>query len=172
MTDITLGYSDSEDRVWLASSDGHRFWLTRRLLSRLLDALAGLLTRTVPGGDLPNALPADQRIHLEHAESLARSPEGQPALLLNKAGLASPSGVTPTPPRLATRITCQADGPRGALIVEAAGVATRFELNRIDFHRLLAAMATVANQAHWDLPDLPAWLDPTSVDTETRADGA
>lgn len=160
MRDITLGYSDSEDRIWLASSDGHRFWLTRRLLLRLLGALAELLERTVPGGDIPNALPAEQRIRLEHAESLANTPEGKPALQLNKANPATPPGVTPAPPRLATRITCQADGPRCTLIVEATGVATRFELNRIDFHRLLAAMTSVAHQAHWGLPGLPAWLVP------------
>ena len=47
---ITMGYSDSEDRLWLrvvlTDQNEARFWLTRRLLIRLCGAIADLLVKS------------------------------------------------------------------------------------------------------------------------------
>lgn len=157
MTQITFGYSDSEDRVWLSSSDGARFWLTRRLLAGLLRPVCDVLEKTVPGGDIPNALPPGQRIALEHEEAMADSPEGQPAIERNKETRVA--GTPPSrPPVLVTSITFQANGKRCALIVTAGAEPTRVELNRMELHRLLAALHKTTISAGWSLSGLPDWL--------------
>lgn len=47
---ITMGYSDSEDRLWirvvLNDKNEARFWLTRRLLIRVCGAIADILAKT------------------------------------------------------------------------------------------------------------------------------
>ncbi len=157
MTEITFGYSDSEDRVWLSSSDGTRFWLTRRLLSGLLGPITELLEKTVPGGDIPNALAPAQRVVLEHEEALADTPEGQPVIEANKetrvAG--APAG---RPPALVTSVTVQGDSNRCALILTAGSAPSRIDLNRMDFHRLLTALYQTTVNARWGLGGLPGWL--------------
>ena len=157
MSQITFGYSDSEDRIWLSHSDGTRFWLTRRLFSGLLRPMCDILEKTVPGGDIPHALPAGQRIALEHEEALSDSPEGQPALEKNKETRGA--GTAPAqPPILVTSITFQADDRHCALTITAAREPTRIELNRVDCHRLLAAMHQTGVAAGWGLTGLPDWL--------------
>lgn len=157
MTQLTFGYSDSEDRVWLSSSDGSRYWLTRRLLAGLLGPVCELLERTVPGGEIPNALPAARRIALEHEEALADSPEGRPALALNQESRGT--GMAPLrPPALVSSITFEAQAQRCALIVTAGREPARIDLNRMDFHRLLAALHRVTATAGWGLAGLPDWL--------------
>lgn len=156
MSQFTFGYSDSEDRIWLASSDGPRYWLTRRLVAGLLPPACELLEKTVPGGDIPHALPAGQRVALEHEEALAESPEGKPALERNVE--TRQAGSPPPPPLLASAVTLQASPQRCTLIVAAGTEAGRLEVNRRDFHRLLAALHQVTVRAHWDLGGLPDWL--------------
>ncbi|MDD5363857.1 MAG: hypothetical protein PHR30_00845 [Gallionellaceae bacterium] len=157
MTQVTFGYSDSEDRVWLSSSAGVRFWLTRRQLSGLLRPMCEILEKSVPGDDIPNALPASQRIALEHEEALADSPEGQPALEKNKETRSA--GTAPVqPPILATGINFQADSRHCALIITAGHEPARIDLSRMDCHRLLAALHQTSVSAGWAVAGLPGWL--------------
>jgi hypothetical protein len=157
MTQITFGYSDSEDRVWLSSSEGARFWLTRRLLSGLLRPTCEVLEKTVPGGDIPHALGPAQRVALEHEEALADSPDGQPALAKNQDTRPA-GGAAMKPPVLVSAVTFQADARRCALIITAGPEPTRIEVNRMDFHRLLAALYKITQSAKWGLAGLPDWL--------------
>lgn len=153
---LTLGYSDSEDRLWLTTSDGTRFWLTRRMLAGFLPQAAILLTKTVPGGDIPNALTPEQRVGLEHGESLADTPSGSPALQHNVDSRAE----NPAPPQLATSLTLNVSSDHCQFIVRAAGMESRFPLQRLDLHRLLGAMVLTTRHAGWGLADLPNWLHP------------
>lgn len=156
MTQITFGYSDSEDRIWLASSDGSRYWLTRRLLASLIGPVTEVLQKSVPGGEIPHALATAQRVALEHEEALVDSPEGQPAIAKNKETRAT--GAAPAkPPLLVSSITFQADSERCSLIITASE-PTRIDVNRMDFHRLLAALHQITVVAQWDLKGLPEWL--------------
>lgn len=160
MTQLTFGYSDSEDRIWLSSTDGTRYWLTRRLLAGLLGPITGALEKTVPGGDIPNALPAAQRVALEHEEALADSPEGAPALAKNKETRLA--GAPPSkPPSLVASLTVQANSQRCSLIITAGREPARIDLSRLEFHRLLAALQRTTAAAGWRLPDLPHWLTGT-----------
>jgi hypothetical protein len=157
MTQITFGYSDSEDRVWL-STEGARYWLTRRLLAGLLPAVCDLMQKTVPGGEIPNALPNEKRIALEHQESMQANPDGKPALEQN--AVTRPEGAAPAkPPILANSVTFQADSQRCVLIVKTSREETKIQLGRIDFHRLLAALKQVVTSARWGLTGLPDWLN-------------
>lgn len=157
MTELTFGYSDSEDRLWLKSGDGARYWLTRRLLARFVGPTADLLEKTVPGGEVPNALPTSQRIALEHAEAMADTPEGKPAMARNKETQPQGSG-TSAPPLLASSLSITADSGRCHLTIVAGGKEGQLNLSRLDFHRFLGAMTLAAQKARWDLPGLPAWL--------------
>jgi hypothetical protein len=157
MTELTFGYSDSEDRLWLKSSDGAKYWLTRRLLARFIGPTADLLEKTVPGGEVSNALSAAQRIALEHAEAMADTPEGKPAMARNK-DTQPPGGGTSAPPLLATTLSLTADAGRCRLTIVAGGRDGQLNLSRLDFHRFLGAMTLAAQKSGWDLPGLPDWL--------------
>lgn len=159
MTEITFGYSDSEDRIWLSVSNGMRFWLTRRLASGLLPKAAELLEKTVPGGSIPNALPAEQRVALEHAEALEEDLDGKPAMELNKETRAPGEARPAAAPRLLTTVSVSAKGDQCTLILLPNDEHGRIALRRIEFHRLLAAIVRTTHNARWDLAGLPAWLD-------------
>jgi len=157
MSQLTFGYSDSEDRIWLASSDGSKFWLTRRLLERFIRPCAELLERTVAGGEVPNALPNRQRIAIEHAEALMDSPEGEPAFARDVETRST--AQAPAAPRLVNTLRLDANPATCRLTLVAAGEETTLELNRIDYHRLLGALALTVQNADWRI-DLPGWLGP------------
>jgi len=162
MTQLTFGYSDSEDRIWLSVSTGRRFWLTRRLILGFLPKVADLLERTVPGGDIPNALPAAQRVALEHAGALEENLDGTPAMDLNRDLRSIPvgTGATPAPPRLLTSLSASAKKDRCTLIMDPDTPDGRVDTRRIEFHRLMAALIRTAANAGWDLRGLPGWMQP------------
>jgi hypothetical protein len=162
MTQLTFGYSDSEDRIWLSVSTGQRFWLTRRMLLGFLPKIAELLQKTVPGGDIPHALPAAERVALEHAEALEDNLDGQPAMTLNKETRTTSlgSGKVPPPPQLLTSLSASAKGDHCTLILRADDPEGGMKLKRIEFHRILAALVRTARNAGWDLRGIPNWLNP------------
>ena len=151
---LTFGYSDSEDRIWLSSSEGDKFWLTRRLVSRFLSPVASLMEQTVPGSEVPNALSPACRIGLEHGEAMADSPDGQPAVVRDTETRNTARSGTPT---LVNSLSLSID-PQGChLSLVAAGQETRMTLNRLDLHRLLGALALMVRNAEWVL-SIPDWL--------------
>ncbi len=158
MTQITFGYSDTEDRIWLSISTGMRFWLTRRLVAGFLPKVADLLEKTVPGGDIPNALDPGQRIALEHAEAMEDDPEGKPAMELNKETRAPGQPAPSAPPRLLTSLSFSAKGEHCTLILLPDDPKGRITLKRLEFHRLLGALVRSAHGARWQLSGLPGWL--------------
>jgi len=162
MTQLTFGYSDSEDRIWLSVSTGRRFWLTRRMVLGFLPKIADLLEKTVPGGDIPNALPASERIALEYIEALEDGLDGLPAMEMNKETrtAALGNGPPPAPPHLLTSLSASAKGDRCSLILQPDTKDGTVSLKRLEFHRLLSALIRTATGAGWDLRGLPAWLMP------------
>lgn len=160
MTQLTFGYSDSEDRIWLSVSTGRRFWLTRRMVLGFLPKVADLLEKTVPGGDIPNALPAAERVALEYLEALEDGLDGAPAMEMNKETRtrAIGDGPPPAPPLLLTSLSASAKGERCSLILQPDSKDGTVSLKRLEFHRLLSALMRTAGGAGWDLRGLPAWL--------------
>ncbi len=162
MTELTFGYSDSEDRIWLTVSTGRRFWLTRRMVLGFLPKIADLLEKTVPGGDIPNALPASERIALEHAEALEDGLDGAPAMEMNKDTRLGTlgSGKPPPPPHLLTSLSASAKDDRCSLILVPNTKDGSVNLKRIEFHRLISALVRTAIGAGWDPKGLPHWMYP------------
>jgi hypothetical protein len=162
MTQLTFGYSDSEDRIWLSVSTGRRFWLTRRMVLGFLPKIAELLEKTVPGGDIPNALPAAERVALEYIEALEDDLDGQPAMEMNKETRTTALGSSPppAPPLLLTSLSASAKGERCSLILQPDAKDGTVSLKRLELHRLLSALIRTATNAGWDLRGLPAWLRP------------
>lgn len=160
MTQLTFGYSDSEDRIWLSVSTGRRFWLTRRMVLSFLPKVAELLEKTVSGGDIPNALPVAERVALEYIEALEDDLDGTPAMEVNKETrtAAIGSGPPPAPPLLLTSLSASAKGDRCSLILHPDTKDGTVSLKRVEFHRLLSALIRTAKGAGWDLRGLPVWL--------------
>lgn len=69
VANITFGYSDSEDRIWvrilLTNDSEAKFWLTRRLCESLINALAKLLEEHSP---LKNVFSKNELTTLLHQE--------------------------------------------------------------------------------------------------------
>lgn len=155
MTQLTFGYSQTEDRIWFSVSEGDKFWLTRRLIIGFIAPICALLEKTVPGGDFPNALAAEQRVALEHEAALQESPDGAPALEEN----VETRGSGPVrAPRLVNTMTVQISDTQCTLILIANGEESQFRLSRLEFQRLLAALHRVMVSADWQAPGLPVWL--------------
>jgi hypothetical protein len=162
MSQITFGYSDSEDRIWLSVSTGRRFWLTRRMVLGFLPKAAELLEKTVPGGDIPNALAASERVALEYIEALEDGLDGAPAMEINKETRSSAIGSSPppAPPLLLTSLSASAKGERCSLILQPDSKDGTVHLKRLEFHRLMSALIRTARGAGWDLRGLPGWMMP------------
>ena len=153
--DITLAYSETEDRVWLRSQ-GQMLWLTRRILLRFLSASGKLLEQSVPGGEVPNALPPSHRIQIDHEEALAESPEGTAALQHGKESPPSADEAQAVPVVHTIHIT-----PSPSIWVvtlQSTDVEMQVRLNRRDFHRLLGAMSMAAQRGEWLACDMPGWM--------------
>lgn len=160
MPEITFGYSDSEDRIWISVSACGRFWLTRRMALGFLPKAAELLEKTVAGGDIPNALPAGQRVALEFEEALLEGLDGKPAMAVNKETRTEPLGAErpPPPPSLLTSLSISAGGDTCTLVLAPDIPEASIAMKRVEFHRLLGALLRSARNAGWDLRGLPEWM--------------
>jgi hypothetical protein len=160
MPDITFGYSDSEDRIWISLGSRGRYWLTRRMALGFLPKAAELLEMTVAGGDIPNALPASQRVALEFEAALQDGLDGKPAMAVNKETRTEPLGADrpPPPPSLLTTLSVSARGEAITLVLEPDRPEASITMQRVEFHRLLGALLRSARNAGWDLRGLPEWM--------------
>ena len=164
MAKLSIGYSDSEDRIWVALSDDERqWWLTRRALLLWVRDLVRLLDRSAGRQGDPEAVwtvPPARRVALEH-EIATRDPESDAPERPDEARASGP--VAPRRPVLATSITL-AVGKRGMMTtLRGPGEVQRLGLSRIETHRLLGALVRQARSRGWLEPvGLPDWLTETT----------
>jgi hypothetical protein len=158
-TSITLSYSEVEDRVFADASDGRiteRLILTRRISRRLLSAFVNLLERS---SATAKRAPLDMRndvIALEHLSAVSQPPEkGAPA----KAG-PNPAPVEVRAAVVLTKVDVQVL-PRAFRLVfhSAREPVASLTINRLKFHKLLAALDRFATTAEWNIRDPSEWLD-------------
>lgn len=158
MARLSIGYSDSEDRIWIAlSEDDRQWWLTRRALLRWVSELARLLGRN--DGSQAEAVwtvPPERRVALEHEiatreqEPDARSSQDEPA---------TEPPPAPRRPVLASSITLALRRQGVLTTLHGPGEAQRLGLSRIETHRLLGALVRQARSRGWFEPmRLPDWL--------------
>lgn len=160
--EISLGYDKVEDRIWLRSGPDNAFWLTRRLLAQLLPPAAKLLESSTPGAEMPMAPPAHERIRMDHAEALAELPDAPPPLQRNKPGAAPKAGDPPR--KLVDTLKISHTPPRWEIVLSVKGEPFVITLDRIAYHRFLAALHLTVQEAGWGLSGVPAWMaDPRSA---------
>jgi hypothetical protein len=159
MSNITLGYSDSEDRVWLLlREDGLQMWLTRRLAAALLGRLVQLMEEQCPGGSaVVNSLPAATRLALEHEAALEMAQEEAERKTESETALAE-TPVANVVSQVVQSVDISVSSERVLLTWHAPGIAVPMNVNRVDGHKLMRAIAHRTRFAGWDFTHLPAWL--------------
>ena len=169
-TSLACGYSSQQDRLVLTVGDDETrrsIHFTRRLTSKLINALAHILERSNEVvGKVPAAL-RDDVILLEHIQALGR---GSPTRNQQTAP-ASPSGPAAGAPartgtaHLAVKVTI-APTPQGFHLVlfGRAGALLQARMNRDELHRFLELFRGHADKAGWNLVMESAWLQSEQSD--------
>jgi hypothetical protein len=156
MTQLTLGYSDSEDRLWLIfTDDGSQLWLTRRMTLVLLQHLSERMTISCPGAAPDVSLKPEIRVALEfeaaHETEHDPIPQGQP-----QGG--KPEGQPQGSVHVVSSITLKMGSSQVQLMTNAPGYQRTLCMSRAEAHRMLGALARRSQSAGWNMPNLPAWL--------------
>lgn len=162
ITNITLGYADSEDRLWarliLANGKETRIWLTRRMTLGLANGLADLLEKTDGPDQQINPekiLNSDDQKHLNNElmsalnEKADETPE-PPApntIEMFGSGLCHTINITPGNPWL--------------IVFEAPGQGFALPAERKIIFKLMHAFRSQADQAEWSPPTKHSWLNRT-----------
>lgn len=149
MTQLTIGYSDSEDRLWLLLSDeSFQFWLSRRFCDVLLRHLEQSLTESCPGGQLHGSLDAQTRVALEH-QAAQESEMVAPVVEQTVVATARQSA-------LLTSVVLTVDSAKVLLELVTPGYARCLHFSRAEAHQLLALIWQHCRQAEWGLTE-PGW---------------
>jgi len=155
---VALGYSDSDDRMWIRIGDGRLlWWITRRLSLRMISQWAALVERTVPleveaatsGADLP-AEPA-HRAAGEHQSALSTAAQAR----------GGTDREAPPPPGVSALLYSAEISVAGEVMrftFRSASNRQTFETPRADAHRLLAAFVSRCRRNGWLDSPLPEWL--------------
>lgn len=170
---ISIGYSDSQDRMWIrAGSEGPLWWLTRRLCLRLVGQWAELLERTVPldaGAAAAATTDADGRragAWREHRTALEPSADAR----TDDEGGADGKGEVGSAPAqgfLVYSAELTANSRVLRIILRSGGEKQAIEMPRTDAHRVLAALVARCRSNAWIDAFLPPWFreegDPPST---------
>ena len=155
MTQLTFGYSDSEDRLWLRfSNDPAQLWLSRRLARSLIIHLIEQMTLSCPGDPACGAS-ADpkHRLGLEHEMSREVVQETG-----RGARVPSPDMAPASASFLLTSFKLNVTSQQVIIECIAPGYGRGLALMRNEAHTVLAALVSRCLSAEWDFKDLPAWL--------------
>jgi hypothetical protein len=159
MTQLTLGYSDSEDRLWLIfTDDGSQLWLTRRMTHVLLLRLAERMTASCPGATNETSLKPEIRVALEF--EAAHETDDDPEPVPPKAST-TPAAINTI--HLINSITLKVSNQQIHLEARARGYSRSLLMTRAEAHRLLGALARRCVASEWHLTGLPDWLEETPI---------
>lgn len=141
---LTVGYSDSEDRLWLRfvrEGGEAKLWMTRRLALALLDQSYGLMSKSVPDTDC-------DREHLEAVREFLQA-QGDPApARMPSDQLDIRSGVVAS-----VDVSVSEAGMLWTFVSAQARVG--FRGSRTEAHRLLEIFWLRIRSAGWR--DAPPW---------------
>ncbi len=163
MTELTMGYSDSEDRLWLVLSDNDsQFWLSRRFCANLLTGLASELSISCAGLVYGPQTDPDLRVALEHEtahehaaqlrqDALEQPPESQTAQA--NADSAPRTRVA----RLLTSIKITTTSSHVQMDLITSQVSRSLHLNRAEAHQVLSSLWLHSQAAGWGLT-VPSWV--------------
>ncbi len=165
------GYSPQEDRLVLTVSDSdasRSIHFTRRLTSKLINALAHILERSNEVvGKVPAAL-RDDVILLEHIQALGRrSPARNPptGAQPGSSGTAAGAPARARTAHLAVKMTIAPTPPGFHLVLFGrSGPLLQARMNRAELHRFLELFRGHADKAGWNLVMESAWLQSEQSD--------
>lgn len=167
---LACGYSPQEDRLVLTVSDkeaSRSIHFTRRLTSKLVNALAHILERSNEVvGKVPAAL-RDDVILLEHIQALGRASKAQkpvaPQTDAARAAAGAPARTRSA--HLAVKVTIAPSPPGFHLILFGrSGPLLQARMNREELHRFLELFRGHAETASWNLIMESAWLQSEQSD--------
>lgn len=155
MASMTVGYSDSEDRLWVRLVGDHaeqRVWLTRRTTLALVQALAQQLEASLAELDSIVQIDPAQRLALEQDEAAG-------AMGASAPGPASKSAdYLVTDCGLCTVFDLETHDERWLVRLQTIGVnPLEFYGNRLQVHQFLKSLLNRQREADWRLP-APQWL--------------
>ena len=168
---LTCSYSAQEDRLLLAvtaNGSTRSIYFTRRLTSKLINALAHMLEQSNAfAGKVPAAM-RDDVILLEHIQALGRRSAAQRKDAAAPLRPSQPASARPTPGKtghLAARVTL-APGPTGFQMVlfGRSGPLLQARMNRSELHRFLELFRGHAEAAGWNLVMESTWLQSEQSD--------
>jgi len=162
---LACGYDPGEDRLVLAvTANGatRSIQLTRRLTSKLIDALAHMLEKSNAVADRVPAEMRDDVILLEHIQALGAKSAARKQNA--GAGQASDGTAAGAPARnrvahLAVKMTIAPKPPGFHLVVFGrSGALLQAGMSRGDLHRFLELFKRRAEAAGWNLVMESSWL--------------
>lgn len=167
---LACGYSPQEDRLVLTVSDNEAsrsIHFTRRLTSKLVNALAHILERSNEVvGKVPVGL-RDDVILLEHIQALGRASKAQKQVA-PQTDPARPQASAPARNRtahLAVKVTIAPSPPGFHLILFGrSGPLLQARMNRAELHRFLELFRGHAETAGWNLVLESTWLQSEQSD--------
>ncbi len=158
MLNVSFGYSDSDDRMWIRIGDGPMlWWVTRRLAMRIIEQWAALVERTAPAAEGSDELPA------EETARRTRWAQSEHRAALVSAGPSVVGTIEEPPPRpgksaLMFGAEIAVDGDLMRIVFRSGRHRQTFETPRRDAHRLLAAFIGRCRRNGWLDAPLPEWL--------------
>jgi hypothetical protein len=176
---LTLGYVESEDRMWVRlgtdQQTAHQYQLSRRVLRQLLPQVWALLQRTLAKEALVGGITREDALMREHHTKIEReiSLEASPPMDEESARERHPKAMeaAPTPEGLIQSINVSADEKSVKFGFVGPLLAIDFAGTRADGHRILQMLWKVQDGAGWDLAapwDQPM-VRPPSENVERQA---
>lgn len=162
---ISMGYSDSEDRMWIRTEASNvLWWMTRRLALRLIAQWAQLLERSVEvegAGDEAGegqgegliAARRRQALRDEYAHAVAAARGEQKV-----APVERPAPGVALENCLLASVDLSANARGARLVLKAPGRSETLTMSRSEAHRLLDALFGRCSRLGWYGAKLPAWL--------------
>ena len=168
---LACGYSPQEDRLVLTVTDketSRSIHFTRRLTSKLINALAHILERS---NEVVGKVPAglrDDVFLLEHIQALGRRSAARDQQTAARADSGRPVAATPARTRtahLAVKMTIAPTPPGFHLVLFGrSGPLLQARMNRAELHRFLELFRGHAEAAGWNLVMESTWLQSEQSD--------
>lgn len=160
---LTLGFSEREDRLLLVARDAEgatiAMMLTRRLISRLVNALASVLKRSSVAASRAPVDVRDDIVLMEHQGAIAPAISAQQTA--QRTGAGSMAGSSRISFRLVSAIDIATHVTEFHLLLRAPrSTPVLVKLNRVALHRLLELLNRKADEAEWNIPLRESWLEP------------
>lgn len=161
---ITFGYSDSEDRLWarliLNPEQDVKFWITRRLLQRLIDRITHLLEQTTQASQ-PSASSSQVQQYLKteffEATRATRDPNPPPPVVH------ADSTIKNIPIEMCLEIKIQIHDSWRFIFSGSQQKHIVLPLERSLVPKFLMILLNQQKFAQWQIPHSAKWLIPSAT---------